>query len=123
MAKGESGFLAACDLAWEIQIFCWVDPGVIWAPTALGCFQGCLTPQVDGPHVEFGKLWQPTAGQLLYPGGHLVGQHVEGSVQGLTSCSQWSELLYRGQSKSHFCLSAAQRATKRSSLDEIAASQ
>ena len=85
-------------------------------------FQECPTPRVEGPHVECGKWRRLLAEQLLYPGGHLVGQRVEGSVQGLTSCLQWSELLYRGQSMSRFCLSA-QRATQRSSLDEIAASQ
>ena len=47
---------------------------------------------------------------------------VEGSEQGLTSHLQRSELLYRGQSMSNFCLDA-QRATQRSSLDEIAVSK
>ena len=72
--------------------------------------------------MECGKLQRLLSGRLLYPGGHLVGQCMEVSVQGLTSCLQHSELLYRGQSMSRFCLSA-QRATQRSSLDEIAASQ
>ena len=85
-------------------------------------FQECPIPWVDGPHVECGKWQRLLAEQLLYPGGHLVGQRVEGSVQALTSCIQQSELLYRGQSMSRFCLSA-KRATQRSSLDEIAASQ
>ena len=79
-------------------------------------------PQEDGPHVECGRLRWLLAGRLLYPGGHLVGQRMEGSVQGLTSCLQWSKLLYRGRSMSRFCLSA-QGASQRSSLDEIAASQ
>ena len=87
-----------------------------------GYFQECPTPRVDGPHVECGNWRRLLAEQLLYPGGHLVGKHVEGSVQGLTSCLQRSELLYRDQSMSHICLSA-QRATQRRSLDEIAASQ
>ena len=52
------------------------------------------------------------AGQPLSPGGHLAGQLVEGSVQGLTPRFQRSELLYRGQSKIPFCL-AVQRATQR----------
>ena len=72
--------------------------------------------------MECGKLLRLLAGRLLYPGGHLVRRRMEGSVQGLTSCLQWSELLYRGQSMSRFCLSA-QRATQGSSLDEITASQ
>ena len=122
MAKGKSESLVACDPAWEIQVFYRVGPGVAWALMALGFFQGCPVPQVDGPHMECGKLrWLP-AEQLLYPGEHLVGQRVEGSVHGLTSCSHRSELLYRGQSKLSFCLSA-QRATQRSSLNEIAVSQ
>ena len=44
---------------------------------------------------------------------------MDGSVQGLTSDLQRSELLYKGQSKDLVCLKA-QRATQRSSLDEIA---
>ena len=122
MTKGESGSLAACDLAWEISVLCWANPCVKGVPTAPGYFQGCPTPRVDGPHVECGKWRRLLTERLLYPGGHLVGQHVEGSVQGLTSCLQRSELLYRGQSMSRVCLSA-QRATQRSSFDEIAASQ
>ena len=86
MTKEESRSLAACDLAWEIWVLCWANPCVDEVPTALECYQGCPTPQEDVPHVECGKLRRLLAGRLLYPGGHLVRQRVEGSVQGLTSC-------------------------------------
>ena len=120
--KEKSGSWAACDFAWEIAILFWAIPCIEEAPAVPGYFQGCPTPQVDGPHVECGKSWRLLAGQLLYPSGHLAGQCMEGSVQGLTSCFQRSELLYRGQSMIPSCLTA-QRATQISSLNEIAASQ
>ena len=122
MAKGKSGSWDAYDCAWEIEVLYWAIPCVEEAPAIPGYFQGYPTSRVDGPHVECGKWRQFLAEQLLYPGGYLAGQCVEGSVQGLTSCLQWSELLYRGQSMTCFCLTA-QRVTQRSSLDEIAASQ
>ena len=87
-----------------------------------GYFQGC--PNTTGGWSVHGMRQVAAASGKTAPisGGHLVGQDMEGSVQGLTSCLQRSELLYRGQTMSRFC-SSAQRATQRSSLDEIAASQ
>ena len=122
VAKEKNGSWAAYDFAWEIVILFWAIPCVQETPAVPGYFQGCPTPRVDGLHGECGKWRRLLAEQLLYPSGHLAGQRVEGSVQGLTSCFQRSKLLYRGQSMIPFCLTA-QRATQRSSLDEIAASQ
>ena len=95
VAKEKGGSWAACDFAWEITILFWAIPCVEETPAVPGYFQGCPTPRVDGPHVECGKWRQLLTEQLLYPRGHLAGQRMEGSVQGLTSCFQRSELLYR----------------------------
>ena len=107
--KEKSGSWAACDFAWEIATLCWAILCAGEAPAAPEYFQGCPTLQVDGPHMECGKERQLLAGQPLSPSGHLAGQSVEGSVQGLTSCFQRSELLYRGQSMIPFCLTAQGR--------------
>ena len=108
--KEKSGSSVSCDLAWEIWVLCWANPCVGEAPTALECYHEFPALLEDAPHVECGKLRRLLAGLLLRPTGRLIRQSVEGSVQGLTSHLQRSELLYRGQSMTRFCLSA-QRAT------------
>ena len=70
-------------------------------------------------------MWQVEAASgrvAAISSGYLAGQRVEGSLQGLSFCSQRSDLPYGGPSMKRFCLTA-QRVTQRSSLDEIAASQ
>ena len=100
-----------------------VFPGTGEAPTALDyCwrFPGLLE---GGPHVEYGQLQQLLSVLPLRLSRCQAMQRMDGSERGLISLSQRQDyLLYKSQSKSNFCLDA-QRATERSSLDEIAVSK
>ena len=106
--------------AWTIyRVFLVTDE----AQTALeGCW-GCPQLLEDGPHVECGWLQRLLVVLPPRPSRRLVMQRVEGSERGPISPSQrLYYLLYKGQSNDSSC-PKPDRATQRSSLNEIAVSK